>query len=151
MLHKILLFASIDSHRYHDNGERAGAYKKKDYGVGKYSVGLLPQNVPNAIVELCSIFKDATEQNILKISAAFHCLFEHYHSFTDCNGRTGCWLLNYSLVLYNHPPVIIDSCDKGAYYRCLELFDINEDSNSMYSFLKSQVEKHCGAYFRDMI
>lgn len=144
--HRLLMFASIDKHRYEDNGERAGQYKKKDYCVGRYSVGLLPSDIPSAMSELCEITTNIDGHDVLKVATAFHCLFEHYHPFADGNGRVGRWLINYILVLNNHPPVIIYNEDKAKYYECLEKFDREEDYNSMYNYLKEQVVKSYDAF-----
>lgn len=137
--HEILLKASIDKHRYHDNGERAGQYKKHDYCIGVCDTGTEPAEVESQITELCELLEEKKDSDTLKLTAVFHCLFESIHPFDDGNGRVGRWLLNYLLVSRNHPPVIIMNDNKEDYYLALEEFDRTEDPLPMYDFLKSQV------------
>lgn len=137
--HEILLKASIDKHRYHDNGERAGQYKKHDYCIGVCDTGTEPAEVESQITELCELLEERKDSNTLELAAVFHCLFESIHPFADGNGRVGRWLLNYLLVSRNHPPVIIMNDNKEDYYLALEEFDRTEDPLPMYDFLKSQV------------
>lgn len=137
--HEILLKASIDKHRYHDNGERAGEYKKHDYCIGVCDTGTEPSEVESQIVELCELLEEKRDSDTLKLAAVFHCLFESIHPFADGNGRVGRWLVNYLLVSRNHPTVIIMNDNKEEYYLALEEFDRTEDPLAMYNFLKSQI------------
>jgi len=50
-------------------------------------------------------------------------------------------LLNYFLMLHNHPPVIVHDEDKHAYYAALEAYDTAEDIAPMHVFLKQQTER----------
>lgn len=134
--HRILMKGSIDRHRYHDNKERAGEYKKKDYSVGRYDAGVLPEDVPQSIEELCQLLNEKKDSETIKLATVFHCLFENIHPFADGNGRTGRWLLNYLLVLRGHPPIIIRKNKREEYYKCLEQFDLMESMNPMLEYLK---------------
>lgn len=143
--HEILLKASIDKHRYHDNGERAGQYKKHDYCIGVCDTGTEPAEVESQITELCELLEERKDSDTLKLAAVFHCLFESIHPFADGNGRVGRWLLNYLLVSRNHPPVIIMNDNKEDYYLALEEFDRTEDPQRMYEYLQSQIVKNYSA------
>lgn len=134
--HRTLMFGSLDNKSYNVNNERAGEFKKVDYCVGKFDVGVEPEEVENYLTDLCNTINSNSSTNILKLGAAFHCYFESIHPFADGNGRVGRWLLNYLLVLNNHPPVVIKSSERERYYSCLERFDESEDLNPMYEFLK---------------
>ena len=133
-VHKLIMFGSLDNHRYKDNGERAGTFKKHDYCVGRYDVGASPEETPSLMQELCELCNEDADP--LKLATTFHCFFQNIHPFADGNGRVGRWLLNYLLVLKGHPPVIIPAYKKGEYYTCLEEFDRDEDFNRLYSFLR---------------
>lgn len=144
--HGKLMFGSLDNRSYHINKERAGEFKKHDYCVGKYETGLPPNEVDDAIADLCEFLTSVNESNTLKVASAFHCLFEGIHPFADGNGRVGRWLLNYFLVLNNHPPVVIRSENMTDYYECLESYDYNEDYDSMYQFLREVTVKSYSSY-----
>lgn len=138
-VHRLLMFASMDRHRYEDNGERAGTFKQKDYCVGRYDVGSLPQDVPGDIDVLCHFINSKFgEVNILKLASAFQCMFEGIHPFADGNGRVGRWLTNYMLVLGGHPPVLFRREERQAYYDVLERYDSQEEYEPMRRYLEQQ-------------
>lgn len=136
--HKILMNGCLDDTRY-EKGERAGSFKVTDFCVGKYEVGLPPEDVDYAIEDLCNLIK--VPKDILKYATAFHCIFESIHPFSDGNGRLGRWLLNYYLLLHDHPPIIIDSEDRELYYKALEHYDLHEDFTLMEDFFMEQTIK----------
>lgn len=135
--HRILMFGSIDRHSYNDNGERAGQFKKKDYCVGRYFVGYPPEEVESGLLELLEILDSNSGADVLKVATAFHCWFEHIHPFADGNGRVGRWLLNYYLVLNDHPPIILEDELRSDYYDALESFDRSENLDAMYGLLRN--------------
>lgn len=143
--HGILMRNSIAKHEYKDNNERAGEFKKKDYCVGKYQVGSPPEKTLSHMFEICKVLNDSECKDPLKLATMFHCNFENIHPFADGNGRLGRWLINYILLRGGHPPLIIRKEDRETYYHCLEEFDIHEDYDSMYNFLKLQTEKSYSA------
>ena len=134
-VHKLIMFGSLDNHRYNENGERAGTFKKHDYCVGRYDIGAIPEETPAMMEELCELCTDESHDP-LKVATTFHCFFQNIHLFADGNGRVGRWLLNYFLVLRGHPPVIIDAEVKDEYYKCLEAFDRDEDYGKLYALLR---------------
>lgn len=139
-VHRLLMFASIDKHRYEDNGERAGAFKRKDYCVGKLSVGSVPEDVEGDIDLLCELCVENWDKDPLKVAAFFQCYFEYIHPFADGNGRVGRWLTNYILVANNHPPVLFTMEKRKEYYAALEAFDAEENYELMYNYLKEQTQ-----------
>ena len=136
--HRILMFGSIDRHRYRDNGERAGEFKKKDYCIGRYYAGYSPDEIESGLNELLNILNTSSCTDVLRKATVFHCWFEHIHPFADGNGRVGRWLLNYYLVLNNHPPIIIEDLEKQKYYSALETFDGSENLVPMYEILMKE-------------
>ena len=136
-LHLIVMRNSLDMHRYMDNCERAGEFKKKHYVVGKSGQGSLPSNVPSDIQKLCAFVVENANKDPLKVATAMHCYFEVIHPFADGNGRVGRWLLNYYLLLRGHPPIVIPIESRQAYYDALDAFDDEEDYEKLYELLKN--------------
>ena len=80
----------------------------------------------------------------LKAAAYLHARFEHIHPFADGNGRTGRTLLNYYLMINNHPPLIVYDEDKRGYYSALLKYDETEEIEPLFDFLRWQCEKTWG-------
>lgn len=122
-------------------GERPGEYKKHDFVTGRYEIGALPEDVPEEIGELLDEFKEVPEEKALTLAAYFHAKFENIHPFADGNGRVGRLVMNYLLILHNHPPIIIHQEDKKGYYTALEAWDRSQELKPLIAFLTEQAEK----------
>ena len=57
------------------------------------------------------------------LAAEFHYKFIRIHPFDDGNGRTARLLMNFILMQYGYPPVIIKTEDKENYFNVLRLAD----------------------------
>ena len=140
--HAALTGGTYDERRFAERGERPGAFKKHDYVTGRMKVGSMPEEVSEDVDALLGeIGKFANNNDILKAAAYFHLRFEYIHPFADGNGRVGRTLLNYFLMIRDHPPIIIYDEDKSVYYAALEAYDENEDILPMYDFLRRQTER----------
>ena len=84
---------------------------------------------------------------VLTAAAYFHAKFENIHPFADGNGRAGRLLMNYLLLLWDHPPIIIHEEDRKAYYDALERFDSSQELDTLTAFLKEQTVKTWGTRF----
>ena len=135
--HKLLTEGTYNTYE----GECPGEYKYKDYVVGSDSVGASPEDVQEEISELIDELIDIGNIDVLKVVAYFHAKFENIHPFADGNGRTGRLLMNYFLIIHNHPPIIIFEEDKQSYYQALENFDNELTLNPLINFLKTQTVK----------
>lgn len=122
-------------------GERPGEYKHHDFITGKNEIGAPPEDVEEELSELVSEMNEATENNALTAAAYFHAKFENIHPFADGNGRTGRIVMNYILLLNNHPPVIVFEEDRKAYYTALEAWDEKQELDPLIAFLKDQTAK----------
>jgi Fic family protein len=141
-IHGVLTGGTYDEHRYVEQGERPGEFKKHDYVTGIAEVGSFPEDVEGDLSELMAELSDNyNDQNILKAAAYFHARFEYIHPFADGNGRVGRTLMNYFLMIHDHPPLIIYDEDKSEYYDALAVYDASEDLEPMFAFLKQQAEK----------
>ena len=135
-----LTYGTYDSRRW-QLGERPGAYKRRDYVTGRGEVGAAPEDVAEEMAELLAELEDAGPEQSLTAAAYFHAKFENIHPFADGNGRTGRLLMNYLLLLWDHPPIIIHEEDRRAYYTALERFDSDQELDALVDFLTAQTVK----------
>lgn len=140
-IHKILISGTYDEHRYIVNNERPGEFKKHDYVTGIYEVGSAVENVESDLTELIIETNDYKGEDILKAAVYLHARFEFIHPFADGNGRVGRTLMNYYLMINNHPPLIIYDEDKRLYFECLQKYDEAEELKPLYEFIKYEAEK----------
>lgn len=136
----ILTNGTYDERRY-QIGERPGEYKHHDYVTGKNEVGASAEDVQDEVCELLYELTDIDDKNALVAAAYFHAKFENIHPFSDGNGRAGRLLMNYILLIHNHPPITIYEEDRKDYYNALEKFDEELELNSLIDFLKLQLVK----------
>lgn len=143
-IQKLLTKGTYDERRY-SLGERPGEYKIGDYVTGKNEVGALAEDVSEEMGELLEEMKedfyDIDDGHILMAAAYFHAKFENIHAFSDGNGRCGRLLMNYYLLLMDHPPIVVHEEDRKAYYDALELFDTELQLKPLKDFLEEQLEK----------
>lgn len=122
-------------------GERPGEYKKGDYVTGKNETGAWPEDVPDEMQELIEDIGDVDDKNALTAAVFFHAKFENIHPFADGNGRTGRLVMNYLLVIHNHPPIVIHQEDRKAYFDALEAWDEEQNLQPLKDFLRAQTVK----------
>ena len=144
-VHAITTMATYDNRRYFELGERPGSFKKHDFVVGKKEVGSLPEEVEGDLTRLLDEINDVSRMStpaaILKAATYFHMWFEHIHPFADGNGRVGRTMMNYFLMIHNHPPLIVYDEDRAEYYDTLEQFDESEDIEPLFEFFTCQLIK----------
>ena len=131
---------TYDSRRW-QLGERPGTYKKHDYVTGKEEISASPEDVPSEVTELLAELGDIPKEKALVAAAYFHAKFENIHPFADGNGRTGRLLMNYLLLLNDHPPIIIHEEDRKGYYDALEAWDARQDLEPLLGYLREQTAK----------
>lgn len=122
-------------------GERPGEFKHHDYVTGKEEVGASPEDVVEEMSELLSELNDIPDDKVLTAAAYFHAKFENIHPFADGNGRAGRLLMNYILIIHNHPPIIIHQEDRREYFDALEAWDSEQELKPLIDFLTQQTEK----------
>ena len=78
------------------------------------------------------------QRDALKAAAYFHARFAYIRPFADGNGRVGRTLMNYFLMIHDHPPVIVHGERKGEYYAALESYDREETISPLRALLESE-------------
>lgn len=85
-----------------------------------------PEETPALMSDLMTWYRNKTIQpdfNPILIAAEFHYRFIRIHPFDDGNGRTARILMNFILLQYGFPPVIIKTEDKVHYLSVLQQAD----------------------------
>lgn len=88
-----------------------------------------PEETPAKMHDLIEWFRKEKEKpnvNPIILAALFHYRFIRIHPFDDGNGRVARILMNFILMQFGFPPVIIKTEDKENYYAVLRLADADE-------------------------
>lgn len=85
-----------------------------------------PEETPALMHDLIDWYRAKTENkefNPILVASEFHYRFIRIHPFDDGNGRTARLLMNFILMLFGYPPVIIKTEDKSNYFSVLRQAD----------------------------
>lgn len=140
---RILTQGTYDERRW-QLGERPGEYKLHDYVTGWNEIGAAPEDVPEEMSKLLSEMTEIPEEKALIAAAYFHAKLENIHPFADGNGRVGRLLMNYFLILHNHPPITVHEEDRKEYYAALEAWDERQELEPLVNYLREQMVKTWG-------
>jgi Fic family protein len=135
-LHTLLLKAPYEVEAITPDGQptkkriNVGSYKTSPNHVqtktGEIFYFATPEETPSKMTDLINWYREKSEQkevNPIFIAAEFHYKFIRIHPFDDGNGRTARILMNFILMKFNFPPVIIKTEDKANYFAALQLAD----------------------------
>ncbi len=118
-----------------------GEYKKTPNHVltktGEMFYFASPEETPAKMKELIQWFRKAYDEKSthpLKLACLFHYKFVRIHPFDDGNGRMSRILMNFILMLYGFPPVIIPTNEKSDYILALEYAD-KENIDNFIQFI----------------
>lgn len=108
-LHKMLITAIRDeiAGRFRTTGE----YVR----VGNY-VAPVPEHLERMVEQVIGEFNSDPQSYFIEKIAKFHLEFENIHPFNDGNGRIGRALINWQLIRFGFPPIIIRNKEKSDYY-----------------------------------
>jgi Fic family protein len=135
-LHKLILKESYEVDAITSDGKptkkriHIGEYKKTPNHV-KTKTGEIfrfssPEETPIKMSELIAWYRaKETDPSInpIILAAEFHYRFIRIHPFDDGNGRTTRILMNFILLKFGYPPVIIRTENKEEYFSMLQLAD----------------------------
>lgn len=117
-------------------------FKKNDlWGVGMHDVAAPVDEIENDLQQDLDEVSEFGDKNPLVAAAFWHARFEGVHAFADGNGRTGRAMMNYYLLLHNHPPIVIFDEDRKDYYAALDGFDMTGDLKPLIGFLRRETCK----------
>lgn len=134
-LHSLLL---QDSYKESKNADgvmvprkiSAGKYKTTtnhvETATGEIFYFATPEETPAKMFDLLNWYSQKTKEenvNPILLAAEFHYLFIRIHPFDDGNGRTARILMNFILMQFGFPPVIIKTEDKANYFAALQMAD----------------------------
>ena len=134
-LHSLLL---QDSYKESKNAEgvlvprkiSAGKYKTTTNHVetvtGEIFYFATPEETPAKMFDLLNWYNEKSKEenaNPILVAAEFHYRFIRIHPFDDGNGRTARILMNFILMQFGFPPVIIKTQDKANYFAALQMAD----------------------------
>ncbi|HSK71020.1 MAG TPA: Fic family protein [Pyrinomonadaceae bacterium] len=138
-LHTLLLKESSYKEAQTPNGKptrrkiEVGKYKTQPNHVitetGETFYFATPEETPAKMQELVEWYRKGKERedvNPIILAALFHYRFIRIHPFDDGNGRVARILMNFILMQFGYPPVIIKTEDKENYYAVLRLADAGE-------------------------
>jgi Fic family protein len=116
LLHKMLLGNINDDYagRFRNTGE---------YVKVAGHIAAAPEQVSDLIDDALNEFTSTQNKYFLERIAKFHLEFENIHPFCDGNGRLGRVLINYQLLSFGFPPIIIRDKEKAIYYSALRDYD----------------------------
>lgn len=134
-LHSLLLQDSYKESKNAD-GEivprkiSAGKYKTMTNHVetvtGEIFYFATPEETPAKMFDLLNWYSEKiNDENVnpILVAAEFHYRFIRIHPFDDGNGRTARILMNFILMQFGFPPVIIKTEDKSNYFAALQMAD----------------------------
>jgi len=110
-----------------------GSYKSSPNHVqtktGEIFYFATPEETPAKMSDLMAWYNEKIEDsgfNPILLAAEFHYKFIRIHPFDDGNGRTARILMNFILMKFGYPPVIIKTEDKANYFAALQLADVGQ-------------------------
>ncbi len=133
-LHKLILKEDYQVPAITPDGQptkkwvRVGKYKELPNHVktvtGEIFRFATPEETPAKMHDLLEWYhKEKGEANPILLATKFHYKFICIHPFDDGNGRTARILMNFILMQFGYPPVIIKAQDKANYFAALRRAD----------------------------
>lgn len=135
-LHKLILKESYEVDAITPDGlptkkkVKVGVYKTSPNHVktktGEIFRFATPEETPALMNDLIHWYRNKTQQNEVNpilLAAEFHYRYIRIHPFDDGNGRTARILMNFILMQFDYPPVIIKTEDKQNYFAALQQAD----------------------------
>lgn len=122
---------------------KVGEYKEMPNSVrlanGEFFHYAEPFEVPAKMQELMDWYNDEKSGlHPITLATIFHHKFVLIHPFDDGNGRLSRLMMNYILLRFGYPPIVIKSVDKTKYLNALRLADAG-NFEAFIDFIADQV------------
>ncbi|MFA5828914.1 MAG: Fic family protein [Candidatus Gracilibacteria bacterium] len=124
LLHKMLIGNINDN--IAGRFRKAGEYVR----VGTH-IAPPPEHIELMMEQALQDFASDIQSFFVDKIAKFHLDFETIHPFNDGNGRIGRVIINYQLLRYGFPPIIIRNKEKQIYYQALKNYNENKNMKGM--------------------
>lgn len=120
-----------------------GSYKTTPNSVrlrnGEIHEYASPEETPAKMNDLLSWYHENMEiMHPVQLAAEFHYRFVCIHPFDDGNGRVARLLMNYILLRFEYPMIIIKSKDKEAYLTALQKADVGH-KQAIIEYIEKQM------------
>ncbi|UZT06164.1 Fic family protein [Clostridium sp. LQ25] len=136
-----ILMKNLYRQEFEDANDKPGKFKKTDYTIGLFDVGVKAGEVEKKMQELCDEINtvEIKKDNVYKVTAYLHNWICAIHAFADGNGIVARFLINYLLLSYEFSPVIFGVARKeiSNYISILEKFDDTQEILEMAKFIES--------------
>lgn len=90
-----------------------------------------PEKVESMIGMILDYYVNNLDKYLVEKISKFHLDFETVHPFNDGNGRIGRVLINYQLLRFGFPMIIIRDKEKAEYYKSFGEYRINGKTKTM--------------------
>lgn len=128
LLHQMLLGNIDDS--------IAGRFRKEhEYVRVGTHIASAPEHIARLIENTLVAYSSNQNEYFLEKIARFHLEFESIHPFNDGNGRIGRILINWQLIRYGFPQLIVRNKGKQKYYDSFGIFRSKKDTQPLLTIL----------------
>lgn len=139
-IHEILM-KNLYRKELEDASDKPGEFKKRDYVVGLFDVGVKAEEVEGQMQELFDEVNavTVTKENVYKVTVYLHNWICWIHPFADGNGMVARFMINYLLLVNGFNPVAFGVARKeiSRYINILEKFDDTQEICEMENFIES--------------
>ena len=133
----------------------AGVYKTQPNHVltatGKIFYFATPEETPAKMTDLVDWLRgefQSRETHPLLVAAEFHYRFVRIHPFDDGNGRMARLSMNFILMMYGFPPLIVPTEEREQYLNVLSLSDEQEDITEFVLYVGQRLKASLELYIK---
>jgi len=142
-IHRLILKGIDDEH--------AGSYRQENVIISG------AQHIPPDFLQLPNLMEDlirryenvwTPSQHTIERASNLHIDFVKIHPFIDGNGRSARLLLNFELMKYGYPPVVIEREDRAEYYSALDRAHTTGDTVPFVELVVRTLHKALDLYLK---